>query len=295
MKAIFYGKDSKLRSGWRALLFLFAYLFISGIGIYTFIAARGELETERQAPGLVPLIVPFSIATVTAIVLGWLAGRVFENVGFEALGISLRQRWLRDLGLGAAIGTITIVLAVLSAIVTGSMSLTINRGSAVASIAWNLATTFLVFFVGAASEETLFRGYPLQTFVRSNIAWVGVAFTALLFALAHNQNPNVSGIAWFNTFLAGIWFAVAYLKTRDLWFPFGIHLAWNWLQGPIFGINVSGIGDFSPDPLMRATDNGPAWLTGGAYGIEGGIACTFALMLSSAVIWYLPVEAEPPA
>jgi len=118
---------------------------------------------------------------------------------------------------------------------------------------------------------------------------------SLLFAFAHNVNPSVSPLALANTFIAGIWFAAAYLKTRDLWFPFGIHFAWNWLQGPIFGINVSGIGDFSPDPLMRATDAGPAWLTGGAYGIEGGVACTFALMLSLVLIYYLPLKAEPPA
>jgi uncharacterized protein len=285
---IFYDEDGRLRSGWRALIFLLAYFLISGIAILAFLAARGETDTTKQATGFLPLLFPFAAATATAILLGWGLGRLFEKVPFDALGVSLRGRWLRNLGLGAALGTVTIALAIMAAIATGSMSLAINQTSAGWAIVWNLATTFLVFFVGAASEETLFRGYLLQTFVRSKIELVGVALTALLFAFAHNSNPNINGIAWLNTFIAGIWFAAAYLKTRDLWFPFGIHLAWNWLQGPVFGINVSGIGEFSPDPLMRAHDAGPAWLTGGAYGLEGGIACTFALILSVFLIWFLP-------
>jgi hypothetical protein len=130
--------------------------------------------------------------------------------------------------------------------------------------------------------------------MRSDHLNLAVALTAFLFAAAHGGNPGVNGLAWANTLLAGIWFAVAYLKTRDLWLPFGIHLAWNWLQGPVFGISVSGITGFAADPLMRATDNGPAWLTGGEYGIEGGVACLVALAISTVVIWKMPgVQADP--
>lgn len=132
------------------------------------------------------------------------------------------------------------------------------------------------------------RGYVLQTFFRSDLKGFGVMLTAFLFASGHMSNPNFAFFPWLNTLLAGIWFAVAYLKTRDLWFPFGIHLAWNWLQGPVFGISVSGISGFASDPLFRATDNGPAWLTGGSYGIEGGVACTLALLVSTAMIWLIP-------
>ena len=119
-----------------------------------------------------------------------------------------------------------------------------------------------------------------------------------MFAFAHNGNPDVNGLALLNTLLAGVWFASAYLKTRDLWFPLGVHFMWNWLQGPVFGINVSGIAEFSPNPILKATDAGPVWLTGGSYGIEGGLACTFAIILSTALIYFLPSpkpESEPPA
>jgi hypothetical protein len=294
VKKIFYDNEGRLRSGWRALLFLLAYVFVSGTFIALYAISRGEVETEK-AGGLMPLVIPFAIATVVAVVLGWGFGRRFEGVPFDALGMSLSARSVVNFTLGAVLGTVTFVVAVLIAVLTQSMSLAVNHESAASAISYNLLTTLFVFAVGAASEETLFRGYFLQTFVRSKVIVAGMVVTSGLFAYAHNLNPSVNVLALMNTFIAGIWFAAAYLKTRDLWFPFGIHLAWNWLQGPIFGINVSGIGEFSPDPLMRAHDAGPAWLTGGAYGIEGGVACTFALVLSLVVIRYMPLRLAPAA
>jgi hypothetical protein len=79
--------------------------------------------------------------------------------------------------------------------------------------------------------------------------------------------------------------SVAYLRTRSLWFPLGVHWAWNWALGAVFGLPVSGITKIAPNPLLVGTDLGPAWLTGAAYGIEGGIACTIALIVSTLFIW----------
>jgi membrane protease YdiL (CAAX protease family) len=292
---IFYDNNGRLRSGWRALIFLLVFGFPAYFLIAAAIIFLSLLPEGPSSSGYLPLLLPFSISTVIAIFAGWLCGRYLESVPFSALGCSFTKGGLRHLAAGLLIGAVAFGSAIIIAVMSGSLSLTLNHGSAASAITTTLLSTLAILAVGAASEETLFRGYLLQTFVRSNVAPVGIGLTALLFAFAHNANPNVGGIAWLNTFLAGIWFAAGYLKTRDLWFPFGIHLAWNWLQGPIFGINVSGIGEFSPDPLMRATDAGPAWLTGGAYGIEGGIACTFALVLSLVLIYYLPIKSAPPA
>ena len=85
--------------------------------------------------------------------------------------------------------------------------------------------------------------------------------------------------------LAGVWLAIAYLRTRSLWFPLGLHWAWNWTQASVFGLPVSGIVRLAPAPLLHAMNKGPDWLTGGAYGIEGGAACTVALLISTFVVW----------
>jgi hypothetical protein len=113
--------------------------------------------------------------------------------------------------------------------------------------------------------------------------------TSLLFAVTHTSNPSANYLSFINTALAGLWFGAAYLKTRTLWFAFGLHLAWNWVQGAILGISVSGINEITVAPLLQPTNAGSIVLTGGDYGIEGGIACTIALIVSTALIWFLPI------
>ena len=117
---------------------------------------------------------------------------------------------------------------------------------------------------------------------------VVVILTSAFFALAHYGNPGATAFSVINTGLAGIWLGVAYLKTRNLWFPFGVHLMWNWMQGAFFGIEVSGLQNLITAPFLREIDSGPVWLTGENYGIEGGVACTIALLLSTTLIWFAP-------
>ena len=294
MNTIFFNKtDGKLRSGWRAALFLFTFLFLAYFLIFGTIAVLSQIQLGESAASYLPLAVPFVISTALAIILGWLFGKVFESLPFSALGCSFSRVAVRNLAIGFLVGGVTLAVAVLIAVVAGGMTITLNSASSSGAIATTLLTALVVLIAGAASEETLFRGYLLQTFTRSALIPVGVGFTSLLFAFAHNANPGANPLAMFNTFIAGIWFAAAYLKTRDLWFPFGMHLMWNWLQGPVFGINVSGLSSFAPDPLLKATDTGPVWLTGGTYGIEGGIACTVALLISIGAIYFPPKSIYP--
>jgi uncharacterized protein len=235
-----------------------------------------------------PLLIPFSLSAAVAIVLGLFFGKYFEGIGSEALGLSARARAGSDLLLGGLVGAVGITSAVLIAWTAGSVTIEPNLSATGVQITATLFYTFVIFLIGALSEEALFRGYLLQTLIRDKHVAVGIIFTSLLFALAHNQNPNTSKLSLFNTFAAGVWFAIAYLKTQNLWFPLGIHLIWNWLQGPVFGISVSGISDLNPHPWLRTTDLGPEWLTGGAYGIEGGLACTGAILSSILIIHFVP-------
>ena len=292
MNNILFNDHDQIRSGWRATIFLVTFIFLSIVFVFGALGALTLLPVGPSAGSYLPLVIPFAISSAIAIGLGGLYGKLFEKLPFRTLGISFRGNWFGNLAMGCLIGSVTFVCAILVAVMSGGMSITVNRESTVSAISSTLLTTFVIFFVGALSEETLFRGYFLQTLLRSKQLVLGVGMTSMIFALAHDANPGISKLPLINTFLAGLWFAAAYLKTRDLWFPLGMHTMWNWLQGPVFGINVSGIAEFSPDPVLRSTDIGPAWLTGGSYGIEGGVACTFALVLSMVVMYFLPISEE---
>src|SRR5262249_474156 len=152
------------------------------------------------------------------------------------------------------IGAITIALAVFVSSIAGGLSFTFDTINGSEAITETLLSSLAIFIIAAAFEESLFRGYMLQTFNLAGLACLGTALPAIFFGLVHLGNKSANTLSTINTMLAGVWFGIAYLKTRDLWFPFGIHLIWNWMQGSVFGIEVSGMTDMSPAPLFNEID-----------------------------------------
>lgn len=284
---ILFGKDGKLRSGWRFAIFVAAFIVL-GTLLGAGVVLLATLVFGPAEPGsAVFLTLNGVVSLAIALIVGWLCGWYLERLPFEALGASLKGNWLLNFLTGLVGGAITFTIGAAVGMLFGGLSFSFNSDAPANSIATTLLISFLVFAAAAAFEEALFRGYILQTFVRSGLAWPAVIVTSVIFGAVHLGNPSANWISSINTALAGIWFGVAYLKTRDLWFPFGLHLAWNWTQGSIFGVEVSGLTDLVKQPLMRETDLGPVWLTGGEYGIEGGIATTIALVVSIIAISFL--------
>ncbi len=252
----------------------------------TFLAYLQTPSEKRLAEflvlnGFVPLI--------SALFAGWLCGKYIEGLPFRAMGAWFTDGWLKHLMLGIVFGGATLGIAVLIAIFAGGLSFEFNAVSGGSAIFKSFAVSFLIFSVVAAFEEALFRGYILQTFSRSGLAWFAIILTSVIFGTVHLGNPDAGVISTINTILGGLWFAFAYLKTRDLWFVWGMHFMWNWLQGAFFGIEVSGLTEITTAPFLKEIDKGPAWLTGENYGIEGGIMCTTAILISITAIYILPI------
>jgi hypothetical protein len=158
----------------------------------------------------------------------------------------------------------------------------------------------LILLTGAMAEELMFRGYPFQRLVESIGKAGAIVALSALFGAVHLSNPHVSDnraveiFAFTNTLLVGVVFAIAYLRTRALWFPWGLHFSWNLTMGLIFGLPVSGLSEFSV--LVHARVRGPAWLLGGGYGFEGGLLGTLVLLLGLAyvLVFVHPAGAEKP-
>ncbi len=287
-RKLFFDDKRHLRSGWRLCLFVVAFYICSTLTFILLLGGMGPVlrrPVAELANSDLVFILGHGSILISAALVGWGCGRLFEGLPFRALGCSLRPGWLKDLGIGSALGAASLLLAALLATVTRGVHFSLDQVST-GAIGKTLAISALVFVFAAAAEEMLFRGYPLQTLTRANLAWLGVFLTSVPFAAAHLNNPHVvPGLTFLNTALAGVWLASAYLRTRRLWFPLGLHWSWNWAQASLLGLPVSGINRIAPAPLLHAMNSGPDWLTGGAYGIEGGAACTIALLVSTAVIW----------
>ncbi len=286
---ILFNRKGRLRSGWRLIIFL--ALFISLLFVFTAVARVAYALSLWLIPAFhsntfFENVVFRGSLLFAALVGGVICNRWLERLPWRAIGISLHARWFRDFLIGSIIGIASLALAAAIGAAGGGLRFSMSGRELLWRVAQTLVVSAVLFIVAALAEEALFRGYPLQTLTREGLFWVGAILTSAAFVAVHVGNPNFhDGIPVINLALAGIWFAVAYWRTRSLWFPLGIHWAWNWALGSLFGLPVSGITEIAPYPVLKGTDLGPVWLTGGQYGIEGGIACTVAIIVSTIFVW----------
>ncbi len=272
-----------MRPIWRVVLFV----FVLGIGLTA--VSRGlkallpyvpALSSETTRFGSIVQHLPtYSVLlVVTALFI-----RVFDRRRVRTLGLWFYEGWLREAVMGICCGGALIAATVGGIVVCGGAY---YPGLAGGAEFWVLGTIGTAMFVllAAAAEEIAFRGYAFQRLVDSIGQLGAVVVLSALFGFAHLKNPgHPTAISTANTALAGVLLAVAYLKTRGLWLPIGLHWAWNFFLGPVFGLPVSGFTQPFQPYLLQAQVCGPEWLTGSTYGPEGSILLTVACV--AAIAW----------
>ena len=293
MRKIFLNDIGRLRSGWRVVIFVLAFIAVSFL-IATVLRAGFAVVTafapEIPHPEFIAELIFRTGLLGAALGAGYLCTKFLEGLPWRSLGLTFHTGWFRDLAIGFAVGFGSLVIAVAIA----SKGLHFSFTTAGLATVRSLIGSLVLLFAAALAEEAMFRGYGLQTLSRAKLAWLGVLLTSVPFALVHLSNPNVVPVVTFaNTALAGIWLAAAYLRTRSLWLALGVHWSWNWALGWFFGLPVSGINLVS-NPLLQGQESGPKWLTGGTYGIEGGVACTISLILVTIFLWRTSLISATP-
>lgn len=184
-------------------------------------------------------------------------GRAWEYAVFAPLGVGL---------FAAAVG-----------ICAAGGALRVDPAQNVAVGRWLL---FLVgFLLQGASEEILCRGYLMGALLRGRNPWVAVTVNSAAFALLHLFNPGVSPLAICNTFLFGVLMSLIVLRRGNLWGACAFHSLWNFAQGNLFGICVSGL-SAGPSPFLSFLSPGmPLW-NGSQYGLEASLPVTLCLLLA---------------
>jgi len=153
--------------------------------------------------------------------------------------------------------------------------------------------SFFLYIVVGYGEELMFRGYLFQVFAEGTNRIVATITISVLFAFVHAKNPNVSLFGLINVGLAGIWLSIAYIKTNSLWLPVGLHFSWNFFQGFVFSLPVSGTTS-DKEQIGKAIVTGPEWFTGGTFGPEGGMLATILLLAVSVLIYRSPWFSSSP-
>jgi len=214
----------------------------------------------------VPLVIATLSSFAAASVANVIALRIYERGQLADIGLGWTPASRRNLVIGAAggAGAGAIVLAGPVLLRAADLAPVPNQ-----HFDWpSLLFITLILLFGAVGEEMLFRGYAFQVLVRAIGPFATILPMAVLFGLAHSPNLNFTWLALVNTFLWGVIFGYAFIRSGDLWLPIGLHFGWNFTL-PLFGVNLSGF-------TMGVTGYSLQWKigdlwSGGAYGPEGGL------------------------
>jgi uncharacterized protein len=262
--------------GWqRILLIILPYFFIVGTLQYIGSKVAGFDITDEnfKQSSFQDLIIGVFDCVGTFLVL-WIFMKLVDKEHFLKLGFYTKNR-LNEFILGITVGLIIMVLAYGILIYSGQIyfsKFNFNLEEIIISI--------LFFTIVAFVEESLFRGYILKNLMLSVNKYIAIIISSVLFSLLHYFNPNVDLFSLFELFLAGVVFGLAYLYTRNLWFPIALHLSWNLFQTYV-GFNVSGQDFYSIIEFKYNQEN--LW-NGGAFGFEGSYLAIIAELLLVFVI-----------
>jgi hypothetical protein len=145
-----------------------------------------------------------------------------------------------------------------------------------------LISPFVEMTLVATLEEVVFRGILFRIIERSLGSWIALGLSSFIFAAAHLPNDGISALAVLFTLIAGLALGTAYMATRRLWLPIGIHFAWNFVSDAIFSLPTSG---HPAEGLVQGQMVGAGWLTGGPYGLEGSaVALVLFIILNVALL-----------
>ena len=230
----------------------------------------------------------FDLFYRTLLLLFLLAGFSVLLAGFDRvpgnplvnMGLGLRGPWRRDLWIGGLFGAGMVAVSVTMVAIFGTLTIHLNVTAASLRSA---VVILLILASGAMAEEVAFRGYPFQRMVEAMGPTGAAILLSVLFGAVHLANPYASAWGYFDTVLIGLMLSLAYLRTRSLWMPIGIHFWWNVTLGLIFGLPVSGLTEFSA--ITRARAEGPLWLTGGSYGIEASTVVAVVIILGIFLVY----------
>jgi membrane protease YdiL (CAAX protease family) len=167
---------------------------------------------------------------------------------------------IRELGIGLFIGVLLIAVTIAILAALGIYQITGNNG-------WSTMLALLpASILAGILEEVVIRGIVFRILELWLGSWIALAISAAIFGILHLLNPGATLLnAATISIEAGVLLAAAYMLTRRLWLCIGIHIAWNFTQGGIFSVAVSGA---SAKGLLQASMVGPDWLTGGKFGVE---------------------------
>lgn len=221
-------------------------------------------------------------ATILMIVITMLFCKLIQKRKMTTLGFKKPGMW-KEYGIGMVIGFAMMAGIVLMGVATGAMELQFNRDVTSIGSTALLVTIFVGFLFQGMSEEVLCRSYFLVSLARKDgKVWMGIIVSSIAFGALHLGNAGIAPLAFVNLILFGIFAGVYFIQRGNIWGVAAIHSIWNFAQGNIFGILVSG-NDFGTTIFESTINEEMTLINGGDFGLEGGILTTIVLVAATII------------
>lgn len=282
--SLWWDPQGRVRGPWVALAFT---VVAFGVDLLlNVLLAIGGLWTapDLDSPLVILSTLPTLVAGVAATVLCWIAFR-------EATGLT-DPHALRRFGEGFLVGGLALVACCVVPAMIGATSLRLTSRP-LAAVAVSGLLQLCTLAPAGLGEEMLLRGLGLQALRRGFGDVAAVAISSLAFGALHLFNPGATWVAALLVALVGAWFGALMIRTGSVWLPMGVHVAWNFFEGFVFGQPVSGNLPGTSLFVAGAAER-PGFWSGGAFGPEAagwtafvlvaGLALTLALPRRSAVL-----------
>ena len=268
-----------------SLIFMYGGSLMGSLAtVPLFLALRNIPLFSNNKDLLSLLITLFSFVFISLLV--FFRVKVIEKRSLSSIGFN-KNNWLKKYSLGFLIGLAMMSIIVLILFPFGYITVEKNpiQPVGISAIA-SVLVILLGWIIQGATEEIVTRGWLLNVLSTKYNIGVGLLISSTLFGLMHLTNPNVNYIAVINIILVGLFYGLYVIKTNDLWAVCGMHSAWNFAQGNIFGFKVSGL-DVSVGSLIDLNLVGSDFVTGGIFGPEAGITATFILLASIGILLFI--------
>jgi len=253
-------------------------------------AMAGDVESALELLYNMPdwMIIVSLFATIGEIAAPIIYCRYIERRKIASLGI-VKKGAVKSYLAGYLVGVLMMTAVVGVCLIC--KAITIEAATSISVL------YILLFFVGylvqGFAEEILCRGYFMVSLTNSlkgkYSAAIAVAVSSVVFALLHLGNQGVSPLSVLNIVLAGMFFGIYVLRTGNIWGAAAAHSAWNFVQGQIFGMSVSGV-ESNAMVFKTTVCEGFEWLTGGTFGPEGGMAVTIVMLIAILLVTVFPIK-----
>jgi membrane protease YdiL (CAAX protease family) len=273
-------RESRLRAGWRIFLFLLLFLGFSTL-IFVIKPLLGDI-TKREFLENYSVLIVLVLASGASLAVP-IARKLFDKKTFVSLGLKWNKKALYDLLFGFFLSGFMAGLIFLALSLFGFISF--EGFNEFQSYKPEAGAFDFVQFMGILSlasiaillvehifvgywEELVFRGYLFQNMMDGMGNKIAIVISCLIYGLIHAMNPNAGLLSSLIIVLFGFMRIYGYLLTNMLWLSMGMHMGWNFFQGPVFGFHASG---HEMVTVVKQADLGPAWLSGGDFGPEGSL------------------------